>query len=292
MIGSEEFLKKFPSDERELWYENNALMGDLKRSLKSLASNYSVKEYVQEINSDGFYPYYTHQKVKILFIAKEALGVGGNDYIEMLLHGIQANDPRGCRDWNENHPNDLYPRVITNNSDPFLSKMLYITYGLNNECCPYEDMPWASDIGQNLFGKAEGINSRNGQTGISYAFMNYSKFDNPSEKSYVADKSRIQAYADISRRSGINWYAKQILLLNPDVIIELNIGQEYAATLGTDPIEWIKNDVDLSIGYLPIEEKKYLLLETWHFSRPGISFEKQYYLPVVEAWRKYGHKNV
>ena len=27
-----------------------------------------------------------------------------------------------------------------------------------------------------------------GGAGISYAFMNYSKFDNPSEESYAADK--------------------------------------------------------------------------------------------------------
>lgn len=226
LIEVKDGIKKFSIEERELWYENNILMENLKSSLKDLASNDREVEYVQGINSDGFYPYYTHQKVKILFVAKEALGIGGEDYIEVLLQGIQANDPRGQRSWNKEHPNESYFRVITNNSDPLLSKMLYCTYGLNNGYCRYTDMPWASDMGQNLFGRKEGINNNLGKPGLSYAFINYSKFDNPSEVSYAADSRRIQTYADMVQQSGLNWFAKQISLLDPDVIIEMNIGSK------------------------------------------------------------------
>lgn len=113
-----------------------------------------------------------------------------------------------------------------------------------------------------------------------------------SEESYEADKNRIQTYADMVQRSGVNWFAEQISLMNPDVIIELNIGQKYVETLGTKPIEWIKNDKDLSVGYLSIQKKRYLFFETWHFSYPGNSFEERYYLPTVDAWRKYGFKRL
>jgi len=110
-------------------------------------------ENAERMVFDGFYPYYTHQKVKILFIAKESLGLYGKDYIQAILPAIRSNDPRGRREWNESHPDDPWAKVITNNTDPFLSKMLYIAYGLNNACCSYDDMPWASDIGQYLFGR-------------------------------------------------------------------------------------------------------------------------------------------
>ena len=138
-------------------------------------------------------------------------------------------------------------------------------------------MPWASDIGKNLFAN---------DNGISYAFMNYSKFDNPSEDSYKADKKRIARYSQMIQESNINWYEKQISLLNPDLIIEMNIGRDYANTLGTGKINWFEENQNVSIGLLPINDKKYLIIETWHFSYPK-NFEKCFYTPIVEAWSKY-----
>lgn len=283
MANSRDFLSRYPENEKELWQKNNTIMNELNSSLVAVASNDMEKEFVQTINPDGFFPYYTHQKVKILFIAKEALGLYGGDYIEKLFDGILKNDPRGRRWWNEKNPDLPRVRNMTNNGDPFLRKMLYIAYGLNNKCCPYDSMPWASEIGQNLLGKPEGI---------SYAFMNYSKFDNPSETNYSADKYRMQSYKDMVHRTGVNWFAKQITLLNPDIIIEMNIGRDNANALGSKPIEWIQEEYkeDLAVGYLPIEDHKYLLFETWHFSWPGRAFEEHYYLPIVEAWKKYGKK--
>jgi hypothetical protein len=290
MNSSEAFSNMYPIDERDLWQKNQRLIADLKQSFLSMASNETEREYVQGINADGFYPYYTHQKVKILFIAKESLGLYGKDYIQAVFKGIRANDPRGRARINRTHPNDPPLRVITNNSDPFLSKMLYITYGLNNECCPYEDIPWASDIGQQLFGRKEGIIGTRSEPGISYAFMNYSKFDNPSEESYAADKYRMQTYFEMAKKSRENWFAKQISLLNPDLIIEMNIGRENSDSLGTKPIEWIENENEnFWVGYLPIEDQKYLIFETWHFSRPGKSFNTYFYPFIVDAWKRYGN---
>lgn len=290
MVDTGTFSDNYPNDEIELWQENQRLIEALKQSLISLASSELEKDYTEAINADGFYPYYTHQKVKILFIGKESLGLDGMDYIEALFTGILSNDPRRNRRWNEDNPDKPpYTKVLTNNSDPFHSKMLYLAYGLNNDFCPYEDMPWASGIGQQLFGKKEGVVWDHTEPGISYAFMNFSKFDNPSETSYVADATRIQTYSQMVKRSEINWFAKQISLLNPDLIIEMNIGRENADILGTAPIEWIeKENENLWVGYLPIEEQKYLILETWHFSRPGKSFNKHFYPSIVDAWKRFG----
>jgi len=291
MNEHQEFLSKYPKDEIELLQKNNLVIEEMKRLFASLASNEYENELVKVINSDGFYPYYTHQKVKVLFIGKESLGLDGKNYIEALIYGIQKNDPRGHKDWNEKHPNDKWAKVMTNNSDPFHSKMLYIAYGLNNGNCSYKDMPWASDIGKNLFSKAEGINYLQGEPGVSYAFMNYSKFDNPSENAYCADRYRMQTFSDMVKRSGVNWFEKQISLLDPDIIIDMNINREYVNNLGSKSVEWVQYGENLSVGYLSIAEKKYLLFETWHFSCPGMGFEKKYYLPIIETWTKFGNRN-
>ena len=90
---------------------------------------------------------------------------------------------------------------------------------------------------------------------------------------------------------GINWFARQISLLNPDLIIEMNIGREYVDSLGTKPIEWVETENEnLWGGYLPIGDQKFLLFETWHFSIPGKSFNKHFYPHIVDAWLRYGNK--
>ena len=104
MIGTGKFSDNYPNDEIALWQENQKLVDALKQSLISLASTEFEKECAQVINADGFYPYYTHQRVKILFIAKESLGLYGKDYIQALFQGILSNDPRGKCSWNEDNP--------------------------------------------------------------------------------------------------------------------------------------------------------------------------------------------
>ena len=125
MIDKGTFSDNYPNDEIELWQKNQKLVDALKQSLISLASTEFEKEFAQVINADGFYPYYTHQRVKILFIAKESLGLYGKDYIEALFQGILSNDPRGNRSWNEDNPDKPpYTKVFTNNSDPSIQNAL------------------------------------------------------------------------------------------------------------------------------------------------------------------------
>lgn len=68
--------------------------------------------------TDGFYPEYTQQNKKILFIGKEGLELGGNDYIEKLFTAYQTK-----------FIGETYPRPI--NSYQFHSTMLYIAYAVN-----------------------------------------------------------------------------------------------------------------------------------------------------------------
>lgn len=279
----EKAMEIYPECEYSLWKRNQELVEELRSSLTAVAKD-DEQEYLPYFNPDGFFPFYTKQKVKILYIAKESLGLCGCDYIEIVMPNIINNNPRGQNTVEK-------PNKCTNNRDPMVSKVLYTTYSLNNGCCCYDDLPWAEDIGRFLFCKENGVIREHEQMGISYAFMNFSKFDNPSEDSYSADLKRMRTYADMCRRTGINWHVKQISLLNPDLIIDMNNLDEHTDMLGTKPVEWLDTSNNrVWTGLLPVNDKKYLLLKTTYFSAPGVSYQRDLLPRIIEAWQRYGKK--
>lgn len=258
-MALEEAKQIYPKEELNLWEENQNILKDLENELQNIAIKEEEKAYTEKINFDGFYPYYTQQSLKILFIGKEALNINGQDYIQTMYEGILANDTRGQGKY-------------TVNQDKFHARMLYLTYGLNNENCSYNSMPYASWIGQNNFSKKKGI---------SYALINYSKFDNPSETSFVSDIKRMKKYRKMISKCTKNYYQKQISLLDPDLIIKMNLSDTFGSNLfETSPIKWEQStNENIAIGNIEIDNKKYLLIETWHFSA-GKSFNNCYYEPI------------
>lgn len=270
MNATEKLLKEYPENERNLFNANQTLQKNLYTSLMGVAKG-DDKEFVESFVSDGFYPYYTKQKCRILFIGKESLGLGCCDYIEVLLNSIRSNDPRGRGSW------------YSNNRDPFHSKLLYIAYGLNHGYCDCSNMPRASEIGMEQFAN---------EKGISYAFMNFSKFDNPSEI-WCADRIRIAKFCELVERTGINWYEMQIELLNPDLIISMNIRSLIERMFKGEVFDNDANSLgiqDVDLGYLPVGDKKIPLINTFHFSCIGESFEDNYYKPIVQSLREYFKK--
>ena len=271
MSVSKELVAMYPEAERDLFYANQKLQEELLIELKRVSLP-EEKDFVDCFVSDGFYPYFTTQKCKVLFIGKESLGIGGCDYIDVLIDGIKSNDPRGLGS------------KCSNDRDPFLSKLLYVTYGLNHNCCENTEIPYASEIGTEKFAVKEGI---------SFAIMNFSKFDNPSESSYSADYARMNLYCDMLERTGRNWHEDQIALLNPDLIISMNISEWIARVFKRDIWEiWDKKGYDLGIpeidlGYLPVKGKMVPIINTWHFSAPGKAFYEHFYNPIVRSIREY-----
>lgn len=283
MQCSDKLIEMFPMEEHSLFIMNQQVQESLLSEIKQ-TSNLEDKEWIDCFVSDGFYPYYTKQKIKILFIGKESLGIGGSDYIDILIDGILHNDPRGRAAWNREHPDDPYKKIITNNNDPFLSKILYITYGLNHDCPEWEDIPWASEIGTSRFAN---------DGGISFAIMNFSKLDNPSEISYSADIVRMNKYCEFLFRTGKNWHEKQIGILNPDLVISMNLKHwfPYAFKCNYEDIWDVNLEVSFSnvvrLGHLPIEGKRIPIIDTFHFSAPGKRFMDFYYHPIIKACKEY-----
>lgn len=270
---SEKTITQYPETEKKLLSDNLQLQEQLVQALEQVALSEEEKSLIEnQFVSDGFFPYYTQQKIKILFLGKESLGLGGLDYVDTLIKPIKTNNPRARgSSW-------------SNNKDPFWSKILYIAYGLNNGFCDYyKEMPWASDIGLHRFA-VDG--------GISFAFMNFSKFDNPGEY-YSADYNTMWKYCEMVKRTGRNWHEEQIDLLNPDVIISMNIPgyiltifkiDNWGSLFDTDSNSHGIPYVD--IGYLPVKNRKIPLINTYHFSAPGKAFDKCYYGPIVRSMKE------
>ena len=283
MTVSKELVSMYPESELDLFFANQKLQEDLLMELKRVSIP-EEKEWIDCFVSDGFYPYFSKQQLRILFIGKESLSLYGGDYIEALINGILHNDPRGRAAWNREHPEDPYKKVITNNNDPFLSKMLYLSYGLQHDCCEWNDIPWASEIGTSRFA-IDG--------GTSFAIMNFSKFDNPSEISYSADTFRMNKYCEFLFRTDENWHEKQIGILNPDLIISMNLKYwlPYAFRCNYEDIWDTEADGSISsiirLGHLPIEGKRIPIIDTFHFSAPGKGFIGYYYNPIITACKAY-----
>ena len=71
--------------EQKLDFELSALLSEWK---KIVCTEQTSSELFVE---DGFYPFYTQQSVKILFIGREALGMAGLNYVKTLFEAYKTN---------------------------------------------------------------------------------------------------------------------------------------------------------------------------------------------------------
>ncbi|MGI6718834.1 MAG: hypothetical protein ACOX4D_06795 [Bacteroidales bacterium] len=204
---------------------------------------------------DGFYPYYTYQKRKILFIGREALEIGGANYMELLYEAYLEDNIGG----------------ITLNRYKFHYTMLYITYAIEHGEYKWNNIPYASDF----------ISEFAQPNGISNAFMNLSKFSNESGE-WPADNDLIQTFLEASSKSQVNFFAKEIDLLSPGIIIGMNHG-ERMKYLGTFSSQKMYNGKDVCFQYLHTPSgKSYPYLDCWHFSSRK-TFETDIFNPIIEA---------
>ena len=206
---------------------------------------------------DGFYPHYTNQKSKVLFIGREGLDISGENYIDVLYRAYTIDNTIGDKSLNQAQ---------------FHALMLYITYGLNNNYCSWEDIPSASEIAKNF----------TTEHGVSFAFMNISKFSNDSGN-WQADWNLINGFIDASSNGSSNYFSRQIELLHPDIILTMNLESLLNSLGQLDPISYGK---DVSAYKLHTAEKEYLLIDMFHFS--AVKSQKDcFYSPLLSALYKY-----
>lgn len=249
-------ILRYPESEFELKEKINQLNDKWLNFLKTQLNNKYLDCIEKLFVSDGFYPYYTYQKKKILFIGREALEIGGCNYMELLYEAYQEKRV-GSK---------------TLNQHKFHSTMLYLTYAIEHEVYKWQEIPYADEL----------ISEFAQPQGISNAFMNLSKFSNESGY-WVADNNLIDTFISTSNLSPINFFATEIDLLEPDIIFGMNFSERMKC-LGSfeSPKMYGNNDVCFLILKTP-SGKTYPYLDCWHFSAPGKSAENNIFNPVIEA---------
>ncbi|MDR1245929.1 MAG: hypothetical protein LBK57_02745 [Clostridiales Family XIII bacterium] len=251
------FSEKFPESERAYYEANSKLLRDWKSCISDemAAKGYSSDVFV----TDGFYPYYYSQKTKVLFIAAECTGLSGRDYIE-IIYGA----------YKENRIGDPSQHI---NQYKFHERMFRITYGINNNFPEWDQIPRPSELTTD-FGAGEGV---------SFAFMELSKFSNDTGR-YQKNFKAINDFVGMSQNEERNFWNDQIKILNPDLIIAMNLNS-YLNCLGNITVIYDKNcprEYTLDVGH-----KKITLLDTYHFSYLK-GAKTHFYDPIVSILKRNG----
>lgn len=221
-----------------------------------LASCPEMEKYPpQSFIRDGFYPYYTRQALKILFIAREALGIEGS-YIDSLYNAYRSNNIGG--------------RSVGRYK--FHRLLMKMAYGLIHDRPDWQDIPPASIINQD-FAK---------ETGISFAFMNVSKLNN-SSANWQANWAMMHDFLAASRSCGRNLFNEEIGIIAPDLIVCMT-GDVFLDCLGERTT--VTETKEVNEYFLRVNGKEIPLLHTYHFSAPRKKENEAYYRPVREILRE------
>lgn len=209
---------------------------------------------------DGFFPNYTNQRIKILFIGREGLELSGQNYIS-CLYDAYHNKVVGGKSLNRYQ---------------FHSTMLYISYALEHKIYDWSKLPYAVDF-IDEFGKPNGC---------SFAFMNLSKFSNESGN-WWADEELIDSFIRLSHNEQLNLFQEEIDILNPDLIIGMNL-EARMDVLGRFSDFAYYGNKDLCAQTLLTTKGKYPYIDAWHFSAPGKSPEKEIFNPIINYLKDSG----
>lgn len=212
----------------------------------------------KDIVLDGIYPNFSHQKCKILYIGRESLGLTGENYIDLMHHAYKVDKRIGTQSLNQHQLHSL---------------KLSIAYGLNQNCCSWQEIPQATEIAKTFAS----------EQGVSYAFMNLSKLSNESDD-WAVDWQLVDGFIDAFKNSEINFFSKQIDIIQPDIIITMNLEQRLQVLGQITPLEYGSK---ASYYLLKTPEREYKLFDLFHFSAIGKSRNECFYTPVVQGIKRF-----
>ncbi|OQC17722.1 MAG: hypothetical protein BWX72_00365 [Firmicutes bacterium ADurb.Bin080] len=209
---------------------------------------------------DGFYPYYFSQKRKVLFIGIESYLI---EYYNYISYAFDA--------YKKNYIGDLHI-----NRHSIHRRMIKIAYGLSNSFLEFQKIPKASEITEQ-FGTSNGV---------SFAFMNISKFSNESGGS-KADWELIDSSIAASSNKGDNFILNEIDILEPDIVITMNLGKYDKLSVLGKMNEIFRSDEVYAFNFNTQSKNNILLLDTFHFSARSKADENDFYGPIVKVVKKY-----
>lgn len=256
MLNENPVMPAYPAEEQAKLRDLSALFDDWITAFEA-SSDPLVSASAGDLVRDGFYPYYFSQPTRILFVGRESRGIEGCSYIEVLHDAYRRTKLIGTRGLNV---------------DKFQSRKLYIAWGLLHGMPEWDEIPQASEIGDTFATKS----------GISFAFMNLSKFSNEGPR-WQSDWTTIKASHDASILQR-NLLREEIALLEPHIVITMNLAEKLES-LGD--LEAIERTPDVNSYWMDTNGHRSLVLDTWHFSLVR-NCEKWFYTPVCDAVRRSG----
>ncbi|NLF52268.1 MAG: hypothetical protein GX577_14155 [Leptolinea sp.] len=208
--------------------------------------------------SYGFYPYYTKQKYRILFVGREAHSMSYDDYIQ-----VKYKD---------------YINASGDTNGNFHRRIFYLTYGLLNDFPEFAIIPHSSDIAKGDFAHGR----------LSFAFMNVSTIGNET-----GDTNTQWPEYEKSNKDGQRFRKEMIEILAPNIIVCAYCGWDI--TQLADRFESLESSELVTTEQLFFGSISCLRFDTYHWcatnapSVGGLNDEDGFYNPLRDAFRKFRH---
>ena len=256
--------------------EEQLLLQQLKKLFESWKREVGDRHDGYWFVPDGFYPRYFSQKPRILYMARDAYDLYGDDdesdektYIEKFLRQYLA----GRMDDGQHMDGRCINRV------KFHKMLIQVAYGIVHGCL-WSQLPYASEI------CADGTVFNR----VSFAFMNLCKWshesDDESKSGTGADWVAINEFVAKSLTTETNFFLEEIRLLRPDIIISMNLGPEMIGRVFGEKVTQIDNKNPNCYAYSLKVEKKLspiFVLDSWHFSSRNKSEQTEVYEPLLKV---------
>jgi hypothetical protein len=254
-------INDFKGKEREKRKEINLLMQDWKREVEK----YRKEKRGYYFASDGFFPNYFNQKIKILFIGREARHTATDGYDDYIATFMKVFFVR-----------------YNQNINAFTRRVLYIVEGVkNNGKLKFKDVKTKT---ANCIAK-EMLATKN----YGYAIMNMSKYSNEGKDGGVANKKLINDFLEHSSLVIKDYFQKEIKILSPDFIITDNlwngiINKDYLKMcFGVDIDQQKPKSIGSADLYeIKIQKKPIKLINTYHFSSQNTFDNGDFYYPIMK----------
>jgi hypothetical protein len=236
-----------------------ALMSDWKSELSKNVKGNADRDYdpLDYFVSDGFFPGYYNQEIKVLFIGRETRYMEEGDWIQCAIDG--------------------YKNKNASNNKGFTRNLLNIAQGIKgNGQIQFEDLKKPNDYAKEL------SDSNN----YGFAYMNISKYSNWKDDGEAADFDFINMFLEDSNLEKRNFFQEELEILDPDIIITMNLWDRNIESKYLDlcfgKIELDINDGLVNLANIVLNNKNVKILNTYHFSYPS-SPQEYFYNPVMKV---------
>ena len=236
----------------ESFYPKDEL--EKRRQIEELQQRWELDKRNENFVRDGFYPYYFHQPVRVLFIGRESYGMGGCDYL--LTHY------------------EVYRGDLSFNRRAFHRRIFYMLHAVLEGYEKWDEVPTAHDYARDFASDRH----------VSFAFMNISKISNETNKT-ATQWGVLRSFVERSSRE----IRQEIELLDPELIITANL--TLCDILDEIKVVHCAEDNVLDVHTAKLNGRIIPIFNTYHWSYPGVKDRRAFYECIRDAWRKFGKES-